>query len=162
MPVDNITILVKLFETLKASTDKNENATQELIKQQFDLVNQIKNLPMSDLKQALKEHMEAAHKHFEVYETTNHSVVYREIKELLQKMNIKVKTMIVVVLVAFTILTGGYVIIKSTVDSVTEAKNVKIEQQLQDYQKEQDLKLKQILERIEQLHSQQDEQNEIE
>lgn len=117
---DNITILVKLFETLKDSSDRNEETTQKLIVQQLELVSRIKNLPIEDLKQALKEHAKDSVNDIsscaETVETTG-SDLMKEIKRLASKVNM----MIVVVLVTFTILTGTYVFISDVADHRKES-----------------------------------------
>jgi nucleoside-triphosphatase THEP1 len=108
---DNITILVKLFETLKDSSDRNEETTQKLIVQQLELVSHIKNLPISDLKQALKEHAKDSADNIDsctdTVETSTGGIM-EEIKKLASKVNM----MIVVVLVTFAILTSTYVYIE--------------------------------------------------
>lgn len=112
---DNINVLLKLFEILKESSDKNEEATQQLIVQQLDLVGHIKYLPIDDLRQALKDH--AAKSSIDIDScsetvTTTSGDLMAEIK----KISSKVSKMILVVIVAFTILTGSYVIIRSVAD----------------------------------------------
>ncbi len=113
--IDNISILVKLFETLKASTDKNEQATQQLIVQQLELVGHIKHLPIQDLKDALTEHSKDSKK--EVNDCTeNVDIKTTDLMTELTKLNNKVGKMILVVFVAFTILMGSYVIIRTVAD----------------------------------------------
>ena len=117
---DNITILVKLFETLKEASDKNEDATQQLIVQQLELVGHIKHLPIEDLRQALKEHAKETSIDIdsctETVETTSTDLM-KEIKKLASKVTI----MIVVVLVTFTVLTGTYVFISNVADHKKES-----------------------------------------
>lgn len=117
---DNINILVKLFETLKDSSDKNEETTQKLIVQQLELVSRIKNLPIEDLKQALKEHakesLDSIDSCAETVETTGADLM-KEIRRLASKVNM----MIVVVLVTFAILTGTYVFISDVADHRKES-----------------------------------------
>lgn len=113
---DNIEILVKLFETLKTSSDKNEEATRQLILQQLELVNQIKNLPIEDLKLALKEHAKESTKDMnsctEVISVTSSDVMaeLRNIKGKLTKMLIALGLIV-------SIATGGYFIIRATADN---------------------------------------------
>jgi len=119
---DNIDILVKLFDTLKASTDKNEDTTQQLIGQQHELVNYIKNMPIKDLHAALKEHSKDSKINIDdcsgtVQSTSNDLMV--EIKGLAGK----VSKMILVVVVAFTIVMGGIGIVATVTDTDEDAHN---------------------------------------
>jgi len=117
---DNITILVKLFETLKEASDKNEDATQQLIVQQLELVGHIKHLPIDDLRQALKEHAKESTDNIgSCVETVKFSVedLMTEIKKLASKVN----KMILVVVVTFTVLTGTYVFISNVADHRKES-----------------------------------------
>ncbi len=112
---DNINVLLKLFETLKESSDKNEEATQQLIVQQLDLVGHIKYLPIEDLRQALKDHAKESSSDIDLCSetvTTTSGDLMAEIK----KVGSKVSKMILVVVVAFTLVTGLYVIIRSVAD----------------------------------------------
>lgn len=112
----NIDILLKLFETLKESSDKNEEATQQLIVQQLDLVGHIKYLPIEDLRQALKEHSkESANNINSCAETVTD--ISSDLMEEIKKISNKVSKMILVVIVAFTLLAGTYVFVRSSVDS---------------------------------------------
>jgi hypothetical protein len=113
---DNIDILVKLFETLKDSSNSTKDTTQKLIIQQLELVNYIKSLPIDDLKQALKEHSKESADDIdsctETVKSKNDGVM-----EEIKKLSNKVRIMIIVVLVTFTILTGGYAIMRTAAES---------------------------------------------
>ena len=117
---DNITILVKLFETLKESSDKNEDATQQLIVQQLELVGHIKHLPIEDLKQALKEHAKDSADSIDLCAETV-EVTGKDLMEEIKKLAGKVNKMILVVLVTFTVLTGTYVFISNVADRKQES-----------------------------------------
>ena len=113
---NNIDILLKLFATLKESSDKNEEATKQLILQQLELVGHIKHLPIDDLREALKEHAKDSEENIDSCEetvTTTSGDIMTEIK----KMSNKISKMILVVVVSFTILTGAYVLIRSIADN---------------------------------------------
>ncbi len=118
---DNITILVKLFETLKESSDKNEDATQQLIVQQLELVGHIKHLPIEDLKQALKEHAKDSADSIDLC-AENITVTSKDILEEIKKLSSKVSKMILVVLVTFSVLTGTYVFISNVAEHKQESK----------------------------------------
>jgi len=109
---DNISILVKLFETLKTSTDKNEEATQKLIVQQLELVSHIKHLPIQDLKDALATHAKDSKKEVDDC-SENVDIKTSDLMVEVVKLNNKVSKMILVVVAAFTILMGSYVIIRT-------------------------------------------------
>jgi hypothetical protein len=117
---DNITILVKLFETLKESSDKNEETTQKLIVQQLELVSRIKNLPIDDLKQALKEHAKDSANNIDVC-TETVEITGRDLMTEIKKIASKVNKMILVVIVTFTVLTGTYVFISNVADHKKES-----------------------------------------
>lgn len=146
MPADNITILVKLFDTLKSSTDKNEETTQELIKQQLDLVNQIKTLPMNDLKQALKEHMKESSKHYDFSKEDANTKLEKILKQL-SFISSKVKTMITVVIVAFTLLASSYIFVRAISDTTPNQVNI-IKEMIQKQQQENLNHLKEITEKL--------------
>jgi len=101
-------IILKLFDTLKDSTDKNERTMQTLINQQQTLVDTVSHMPISEIRQEIKDHITSAHEE------------RKEISVKVDKVDSKVAKMIIVVLVAFSILTGGFFIIKSSVDFTHE------------------------------------------
>ena len=113
---DNIDILLKLFETLKDSSDKNENATQQLIVQQLELVGHIKHLPIEDLRQALKDHAKEADISIDACSETIENTT-GDLMKVIQNMSSRVNKMIIVVVVAFTVLATAYGIVKTMGDS---------------------------------------------
>lgn len=115
---DNIEILVKLFETLKSSSDKNEESTRQLIVQQLELVNHIKNMPISDLKQALKDHAKDSATDIDTCSETINSNSNDIMKEL-KSLHSKVTKMLIIISLTISISTGGYFIIRSTADNDT-------------------------------------------
>jgi pyruvate/2-oxoglutarate dehydrogenase complex dihydrolipoamide acyltransferase (E2) component len=129
---NNIDILLKLFATLKESSDKNEEATKQLILQQLELVGHIKHLPIDDLRQALKEHAKDSEENIDAC-TETVEVTGKDLMEEIKKLASKVNKMILIVLVTFTILTGAYVVIRSTADNqenistISEAQHHKID-----------------------------------
>jgi len=112
---DNISILVKLFETLKTSTDKNEEATQGLIVQQLDLVGHIKHLPIQDLKDALEVHSKDSKKEVDNC-SENVDIKTSNLMVEVANLNNKVSKMILVVVVAFTIVMASLGIINRISD----------------------------------------------
>ena len=94
-------IIVKLFDTLKDSTDKNERTIQTLINQQQVLVENVTHLPIDEIKQDIKDHIVSAKEE------------RKGISDKIDVINSKVTKMILVVIVAFSILTGSWMFIRS-------------------------------------------------
>lgn len=130
----NDNVIVKLFDTLKDSSDRNEASTQQLIKQQMDLVNQIKNLPMSDLRRALRDHIKDSATHYndseKLIEGKNQTIL-----DELKRISTRIKIMIAVVMSAFTIMSVTYIVIRATAND--NSKIQQLETQLEQYQEEQ-------------------------
>ncbi len=133
----NDDILIKLFDTLKESTVQNATATKELIQQQLNLVNYIKTLPILELADNLKEHGKICNLNHEK-NTNDIDLKNDEVIKQLGKIKGKIKTMITVVIVAFTILCGTYITIRTTVDDL----------RIEEIEKSIDAKQKIILEEI--------------
>lgn len=119
----DVDILIKLFDTLKESNKETSNLCHALLQNQNDISNYIKNLPMEEVKQLLKDHAKESSAEIDsctetVEEKTNG--VMEEIKNL----KIKVNRMILVVIVAFTILSGSYVIIRTITEDQTSHKQM--------------------------------------
>ena len=53
-------IILKLFDTLKDSTDKNERPMQTLINQQQTLVDNVRHMPIEEIRQDIKDHIVSA------------------------------------------------------------------------------------------------------
>jgi len=124
----NIDILLKLFETLKESSDKNEEATQQLMVQQLELVGHIKYLPIEDLKQALKDHAKNSAEGIDLC-TETVKITSEDLMAEVKRLASKVNKMILVVLVTFTVLTTTYVFISDVVDHKVDHKQESIEWQ---------------------------------
>lgn len=97
-----IDLLIKLFDTLKDASKETRDLCQAMLTNQNDIGNYIKNLPMTDLTQALKEHSKESTDEIgactETVETKS-DVILQEVRTIKQK----VKTMIIVVMVAFSL-----------------------------------------------------------
>ena len=94
-------IVLKLFDTLKESTDKNERTMQTLINQQQALVDNVKHMPIEEIRQDIKDHIVSAH---------DERIV---ISDKVDKVDSKITKMIITVVVAFTILTGSWMFMRS-------------------------------------------------
>ncbi|MHA1816262.1 MAG: hypothetical protein ACTSX1_09670 [Candidatus Heimdallarchaeaceae archaeon] len=119
-----IDLLLKLFDTLKDASKETRDLCQAMLTNQNNIGNYIQNLPMTDLTQALKEHSKESTEEIgtctETVETKS-DVILEEVKTLKQK----VTTMIVVVMVAFSVfamalLIAGIVDDKKESTSTTE------------------------------------------
>ena len=124
--METLDVLIKLFDTLKEASDESKRTCQELITQQQDLVNHVKNLPISELKVALKEHSQQSSAEIdsctETVETKTDSIL-----GIVRNIESKVGKMILVVVVAFSIMTAGYFLIKA----VSDPEHVRLEQRLE-------------------------------
>jgi len=97
-----IDLLIKLFDTLKDASKETRDLCQAMLTNQNDIGNYIKNLPMTELTGALKEHSKESTDEIGVCTETVQSksdTILEEIETLKQK----VKTMIIVVMVAFSL-----------------------------------------------------------
>lgn len=123
---NNIEILVKLFETLKDSSKRSEEMTQRLVMQQVELVNQIKNLPVEDLKEALKEHAKESIN--EIDECAGSIELHTtELKVILNNILSRVNKMILVVSITFMLFTGVYTFAKLVADDQIHHEELKQE-----------------------------------
>jgi DNA-binding transcriptional MerR regulator len=139
---NNIEILVRLFETLKDSSIRNENVSQRLLMQQIEMVNQIKNLPVEDLKVALKEHMADSAKDINTCAGTI-EIHTNDIKELIKVLTNKVSKMITVVAVTFSLLAGTYTVMRVVSDEQSH-----IDQLKQELVEERDARMDEMLNEI--------------
>lgn len=108
--------ILELFAMLKDSVEKDTTATEKLIDQQFELVTQLKTLPLSDLKEMLKDHATKAEKEIDecsgAIETKTNELM-EKCKEIVSKLN----RMFWAVGIAVLIMTSGYFVIRATVDN---------------------------------------------
>jgi len=111
MDESNVNVLVKLFDTLKESINKDEVATQKLIMQQLELVNQIKALPVEELKQMLKEHAKESMNDIDECSGTV-ELKTGEILDLVGDLKNKITKMMIVISVIIAVSTSGYFLIR--------------------------------------------------
>jgi len=113
---DTLDFVSKLFDTLKEASKDSNTALQRLVSQQQELVNHVKGLPITELHEALKDHDTNSKGEIDACTET----VETKTDTILTKVNLidgKVKTMIIVVIVAFSLFTGAALIGKIMVDS---------------------------------------------
>lgn len=112
-------IIIKLFDTLKDSTDKNERTMQTLINQQQALVDNVKHMPIDEIKQDIKDHIVSAHDE------------RKEISDKVDKVDSKVIKMILVVVVAFSLFSVAYFVVRSTSDIDKVKEEITREQEIE-------------------------------
>jgi hypothetical protein len=113
--MDNVELMVKLFETLKESSDKSESTLRKLIEQQHSLISLIEYMPVKELHEALKDHSKVSS--IEIGTCTD--TVNLTSDSILEKVKIienKIGKMILVVVVAFAVLSMGYLIGRMTLE----------------------------------------------
>lgn len=96
----NPEIIIKLFDTLKDATDKNERTMQTLINQQQTLVDTVKHMPIDEIRQEVKDHVVSAKEE------------RQGILDKLGNVDSKVGKMILVVVVAFTLFSSAVLLAK--------------------------------------------------
>jgi len=125
---ENIDLMVKLFDTLKQSSDKNEATLQKLIEQQQSLIGHIEYLPIKDLQLSLKEHNKNSSDKVDACTET----VTKTSNKILDKVvtiESKIGRMIIVVLVASSILGLAFLVGRLSLDTGSLEKKIKAEQQ---------------------------------
>jgi len=99
-----VDLLLKLFDTLKDAIKDTQQMCQVMLTNQNNIGNYIKNLPMEELKQLLKDHTKDSANEIETCTEkvgTTTDVILNEVKKIAGK----VRTMIIVVIVAFSLFT---------------------------------------------------------
>lgn len=135
---DPIETLNRLFDTLRDASNRNEKSTDKLIDQQIKLIGEIKNMPITDIKTALKDHADqTAVDKKEIDTHTN------EIMEMLRIILGKVNKMMTVFALVVAITMGTYVVIRY----LAEDKN-SVEELRQELKEERQAEQKEFLEMI--------------
>jgi len=149
-------LLIKLFDTLKDASKETRDLCQAMLTNQNNIGNYIKNLPMTDLTQALKEHSKESANNIgtctETVESTT-DIILNEVK----KMGLKVRTMIVVVSVAFSLFTLSALVGVISYNISGKTKDTKsieslIDKKFESILEESNIKDNEILEAIRRLH----------
>ena len=143
-----VDLLLKLFDTLKDASKDNYQLAQALLTNQNNIGNYIRSLPLDDLKQALKDHSKDSSDEIgtckETVETKSDDIL-TEVK----KISSKIKTMIIVVVVAFTLFGAASLI--GVIAYNTRAKTDAVSKEAADYkskQHEHDQLKKEIIESV--------------
>jgi len=150
-----VDLLLKLFDTLKDAIKDTQQMCQVMLTNQNNIGNYIKNLPMEELKQLLKDHTKDSANEIETCTEkvgTTTDVILNEVKKIAGK----VRTMIIVVVVTFSLFTvAGLIGVityntrentsadnriedhKTTIDGHEQLKNEIIESIREEFKKEQ-------------------------
>lgn len=100
----DVDLLIKLFDTLKDSSKDTQQMCQSMLTNQANIGNYIRNLPLGELKDLVKDHAQHSEADIETctetVETKSDSILTE-----VQEIKGKVKTMITVVIVAFALFT---------------------------------------------------------
>jgi hypothetical protein len=113
--MDNIELMVKLFETLKESSDKSESTLRKLIEQQYSLVSLIEYMPVKELHESLKVHSKDSSTEIGECTDTVHTTS-DTILEKVKGIEVKIGRMILVVIVAFSVLSAGFIVGRLTLE----------------------------------------------
>jgi predicted PurR-regulated permease PerM len=139
-------IIVKLFDTLKDSSDKTTEALNNLISQQNELISHVNHLPIDDLKQALRDRSDQAAKDVE-----KSSIDSKTILEKLRDMDKKLSKVLIAIAVAFSIIAAAYIIVRSTTDT-NKIINTVVKRIDQDQDQKHDRIINEIKKEIEKFH----------
>lgn len=155
---DSVEIMVKLFETLKESTDKNESTLRKLIEQQHSLISLIEYMPVKELHESLKDHSKDSSMEIGTCTDTVNSTS-NSILEKVKVIENKIGRMILVVIVAFSVLSAGFIVGRITLEGkVMQQSNVVEHQEIIDTLKESmEEEFKNIREEINLYHKKSDE-----
>ena len=121
-------LLLKLFDTLKDSSKDTQDLCHAMLTNQNNIGTYIKNLPIDELKSALKEHNKESADNIDACTET----VETKTDTILEKVNLidtKIGKMITVVIVAFALLTVAFVIGRLSMDTTSLEKKIEINQQ---------------------------------
>lgn len=99
----DVDILIKLFDTLKESNKETSDLCHALLQNQNDISNYIKNLPMEEVKQLLKDHAKESSDEIDSCTETVEEKTDGVIEEV-KKIDTKISKMILVVIVAFSLM----------------------------------------------------------
>jgi len=158
-------LLIKLFDTLRESNKETTQISHALLQNQNDIGNYIKNLPMNEIKQLLKDHVKESSSEIDSCTETveeKSDTILEEVKTI----GGKIKTMIIIVLVAFSLFSAAALIgvivsknendveSKKRYDKLIEAVNEAIDDKFKSFKEESDRKDDEILKAIESFHKQ--------
>lgn len=128
--MSEIDLLIKLFDTLKDSSKETQELCRAMLTNQTRIGSTMKGIPFDEIKSMLKEHAKESSQEIdtcaETVETKSDGLM-EEIKNIGHKVN----RMILVVVVAFSVMTGGYFLIKYAADTDNSKELQRIEEEQQ-------------------------------
>ncbi len=123
-------LLLKLFDTLKDSSKDTQDLCHAMLTNQNNIGSYIKNLPIDELKNTLKEHNKESIDNIDACTET----VETKTDTILEKVNLidtKVGKMITVVVVAFALLTVSFIVGRLSMDTTSLQKAIESDQQIE-------------------------------
>ena len=99
-----VDLLLKLFDTLKDSSKDTQQMCQAMLSNQTNISNFMKNLPLAEIKEMLKDHAKESGDDIGTCTETVESQTDAILKEVRQLKG-RIKTMITVVIVTFSLFT---------------------------------------------------------
>jgi len=116
-------LLIKLFDTLKDASTETQRMCYAMLENQNNIVNNMQNIPIQELRDALKEHSKESTDEIDACTET----VETKTNKILDKVNIidtKIGKMITVVLVAFSLLAISFIVGRLSMESSTVEKKI--------------------------------------
>ena len=120
---EHLDFIGKLFDTLKETTDDNTVVVQKLVDQQNNLVVTVEKMPISEIRQELKDHVSAAHDErkgiLDKVEIKTDKILDKMKKVItdMSELSSKIKLMIAVVAIAVALTGVAYFVGRFLVDT---------------------------------------------
>jgi hypothetical protein len=109
--MSEIDLLIKLFDTLKDSSKETQDLCRAMLTNQTKIGGAMQGIPFDEIKTMLKDHAKESSKEIDTCSETvemKTDGIMEEVKALGNKVN----RMILVVVVSFSIMTGGFFLIR--------------------------------------------------
>jgi hypothetical protein len=148
---EHLNFIEKLFDTLKQTTDNNSSTVQKLVDQQNNLVGTVEKMPISEIRQELKDHVVAAHNEREEIldkvELKTDKILdkMKKVVSDVKELSGKIKFMIAVVAVAVALTGIVYFVGRFLVDTGSKKQTTTIEEKIR---KEQEVEHKKLQKEI--------------
>jgi hypothetical protein len=134
---DQLDFLDKLFDTLKETTDKSTKTIQTLIDQQNALVNTVEKMPVSEIRQEIKDHIFSAHEEREKI-VNNLDKLFIKVNDLTTRVKIMIGVVIAAVAISgivyyvarFTFEKKDYTYIEKKIERKQQQEHLKIKQEV--------------------------------
>lgn len=147
---EHLNFIEKLFDTLKQTTDNNTGTVQKLVDQQNDLVGTVEKMPISEIRQDLKDHVTAAHDErkgiLEKVELKTDKILdkMKKVVSDVKELSGKIKFMIAIVAVAVGLtgivyFVGRFLVDTSSKQTTTIEEKIRREQDVEHEQLQKDI-----------------------